>query len=69
MQKLAEENAQLKDRLASVTKALTYEQTTSAAFRRIIAELDLELHQAQGTLENAGNVDRLPAPRRSTPHR
>jgi hypothetical protein len=69
MRKLAEENAQLKDRLASVTKALTHEQATSAVFRRIIAELDLELHQAQDNLEHAGNVARLPAPRRSTPHR
>lgn len=65
----ADQNAQLKGRLAAATKALAHEQTTSAALRRIIAELDLELHQAQDSLEHAGNVTRLPAPRRSRPYR
>jgi hypothetical protein len=69
MQELAEQNARLKDRLADAIKALAHEQKTSAALRRIIAELDLELHQAQENLEHAGNVTRLPAPRRSRPHR
>ncbi|WP_256096728.1 hypothetical protein [Streptomyces agglomeratus] len=69
MQELAERNAQLKDRLAIATKALAHEQRTSASLRRIIAELDLELHQAQDDLEQAGNVTRLPARRRSTPLR
>lgn len=66
MQELAEQNVQLKDRLADVTKTLVHERTTSAALRRIIAELDLELHQAQNNVEHAGNVARLPALRRST---
>ncbi|MGW3744332.1 hypothetical protein ACWD62_28035 [Streptomyces sp. NPDC005146] len=69
MQELAEQNARLKGRLADATKALAHEQKTSATLRRIIAELDLELHQAQDNLEHAGNVTRLPAPRRSTPRR
>ncbi|WP_434598411.1 hypothetical protein [Streptomyces sp. A5-4] len=69
MQELAEQNAQLKGRLADATKALAHEQKTSAALRRIIAELDLELHQAQDGLGHEGNVTRLPAPRRSTPRR
>lgn len=69
MQELADRNAQLKGRLADVTKALAHEQKTSAALRRIIAELDLELHQAQDGLGHEGNVTRLPAPRRSTPRR
>ncbi|WP_405388088.1 hypothetical protein OG596_09030 [Streptomyces sp. NBC_01102] len=69
MQELAEQNAQLKGRLADATKALAHEQKTSAALRRIIAELDLELHQAQDGLGHDGNVTRLPAPRRSTPRR
>lgn len=69
MQELAEQNAQLKGRLADATKALAHEQKTSAALRRIIAELDLELHQAQDGLGRDGNVTRLPAPRRSTPRR
>lgn len=68
MQELAEANAQLKDRLSATAKALAHEQKTSAALRRIIAELDLELHKAQGNLEQAGNATRLPAPRRSRPH-
>ncbi|MBQ1098062.1 hypothetical protein KBY55_18720 [Streptomyces sp. b94] len=69
MQELAEENVQLKGRLAIATEALAHEQKTSAALRRIIAELDLELHQAQNGLEHERNVTRLPAPRRSTPRR
>ncbi|MFG2153185.1 hypothetical protein [[Kitasatospora] papulosa] len=69
MQELAEQNAQLKGRLADATKALAHEQKTSAALRRIIAELDLELHQAQDGLGHEGNVTRLPAPRRPTPRR
>ncbi|MFD5759155.1 hypothetical protein ACFWIZ_29145 [Streptomyces sp. NPDC127044] len=66
MQELAEQNAQLKDRLDNATKALAHERKTSAALRRIIAELDLELHHAQEHLEQSGNVTRLPASRRST---
>ncbi|MCX4791105.1 MULTISPECIES: hypothetical protein [unclassified Streptomyces] len=69
MQELAERNAQLKGQLADATKALASERKASAALRRIIAELDLELHQAQNGLEHEGNVTRLPAPRRSTPRR
>lgn len=69
MQELAELNTRLKGRLADATMALAHEQTTSAALRRIIAELDLELHQALDNLGHAGNVTRLPAPRRSTKRR
>ncbi|MFJ8768967.1 hypothetical protein [Streptomyces clavifer] len=63
MRELAEKNVQLKGRLAGVTKALAHEQETSATLRRIIAELDLELHQARNELEQTGNVPRLPTPR------
>ncbi|MEW1815858.1 hypothetical protein [Streptomyces diastaticus] len=69
MRELAEKNAQLKVRLADATQALAHEQKTNAALRRIIAELDLELHQAQDGLGHEGSVTRLPAPRRSTPRR
>jgi uncharacterized protein YigA (DUF484 family) len=53
MQEPAEQNAQMKDRLADATKALAQEHKTSAALRRIIAELDLELQQARDYLEHA----------------
>ncbi|MFE7404402.1 hypothetical protein [Streptomyces sp. NPDC057557] len=47
IQEIAEQNAQLKDRLANATKELARERKTSAALRRIISKLDLGLHHAQ----------------------
>lgn len=64
MQELATNYGEVKEKLAAVTKALAKEQAVSAALRRIVAELDLELMQAQEELEQSGNVTRLPAPRR-----
>ncbi|WP_381801674.1 hypothetical protein [Streptomyces niveus] len=64
MQALADQNAQLKDRLAGAAKMLAQERTNTAALRRIVAELDLELHEAHQELERSGNVTRLPSPRR-----
>jgi hypothetical protein len=64
VQELAEKYGEVKERLAAVTKALANEQAVSAALRRIVAELDLELVQAREELEQAGNVTRLPALRR-----
>jgi aspartate aminotransferase-like enzyme len=46
-QSLAEENAALKEKLADATSALAKERQTTAALRKIIAELDLELHAAR----------------------
>ncbi|MEG3629627.1 hypothetical protein [Streptomyces poriticola] len=41
---LAEENAQLKQKLAETASALARERETTAALRRLVGELDLELH-------------------------
>ncbi|MFD4944159.1 hypothetical protein ACFWNT_16915 [Streptomyces sp. NPDC058409] len=51
MQQLADKYSEVKMKLAAVTKALANEQAVSAALRRIIAELDLELMQAREELE------------------
>jgi hypothetical protein len=64
MQKLANEKAELKEKLADATEALAKERAVTAALRRIIAELDLELDQAREELGHSGNVTSLPAPRR-----
>ena len=64
LHKLAGDNAELKTKLAEATAALTKERTVTAALRRIIAELDLELDQARGDLGQSEKVTRLPAPRR-----
>ncbi len=64
MQELVEQNAELKTKLDDMTEVLARERTIAAALRRIIAELDLELHQAHEKLGQSGNVTRLPTPRR-----
>ncbi|WP_406423557.1 hypothetical protein OHA59_49835 [Streptomyces sp. NBC_01589] len=69
MQELADKYSEVKEKLAAVTENLTKEQAVSAALRRIVAELDLELMQAREELEQSGNVTRLPAPRRRAARR
>jgi hypothetical protein len=64
MQELADKYSAVKEKLAAVTENLAKEQVVSAALRRIVAELDLELMQAREELEQSGNVTRLPSPRR-----
>ncbi|MET8921717.1 hypothetical protein ABZ774_08965 [Streptomyces sp. NPDC047802] len=64
MQELADQKAELNKKLADATEALAKERAVTAALRRIVAELDLELDQAREELGQSGNVTRLPAPRR-----
>ncbi len=64
MQELADQKAELNKKLADATEALAKERAVTAALRRIIAEIDLELDQAREELGQSGNVTRLPAPRR-----
>lgn len=63
---LAEENAQLKQKLAETASALAREGEVTAALRRLVAELDLELHAVR---EGHGptHIAHLPARRRSAP--
>ncbi|WP_327256102.1 hypothetical protein [Streptomyces sp. NBC_01244] len=62
-QSLADENAQLKQKLADATTALSKEREITAALRRLVAELDLELHAVH---EGSGpaRITTLPARRR-----
>jgi hypothetical protein len=69
MQELADKYSAVKEKLAAVTENLAKEQVVSAALRRIVAELDLELMQAREELEQSGNVTRLPSPRRGVARR
>ncbi|MYT91919.1 hypothetical protein GTY40_18945 [Streptomyces sp. SID8359] len=64
MQELADRYGEVKEKLVAVTKRLANEQAVSAALRRIVAELDLELAHAREQLEQSGTVTRLPAARR-----
>ncbi|UQX04710.1 hypothetical protein [Streptomyces sp. RerS4] len=64
MQELADKYSAVKEKLAAVTENFAKEQVVSAAPRRIVAELDLELMQAREELEQSRDVTRLPAPRR-----
>ncbi|MEU1941974.1 hypothetical protein ABZ554_05880 [Streptomyces sp. NPDC020125] len=64
-QSLADENAQLKQKLADVTSALAKEREATAALRRLAAELDLELRAA---IEGGSPARVVPlAPRRRPP--
>ncbi|MFE0801605.1 hypothetical protein [Streptomyces sp. NPDC058812] len=62
MQELTDRFGEVK--LAAVTTRLANEQALSAALRRIVAELDLELAHTREQLEQSGTVTRLPAARR-----
>jgi aspartate aminotransferase-like enzyme len=65
-QSLADENAGLKERLTAALSALTRERELTAALRRLVAELDLELYAAR---EEPGlsRVTALPPRRRPGP--
>jgi chromosome segregation ATPase len=69
MQELSDKYSELKEKLAAVTDELAKERSVTATLRRIVAELDLELHQAREEIEQSGNVTRLPAPRRRASRR
>lgn len=60
---LTEENTQLKQKLAETMSSLAKEREVTAALRRLVSELDLELHAAA---EGAGSarITSLPARRR-----
>ncbi|MEV5958669.1 hypothetical protein AB0M11_33865 [Streptomyces sp. NPDC051987] len=60
---LAEENAALKQKLAESASALPRERETTAALRRLVGELDLELHAAREGADGA-HITNLPARRR-----
>jgi hypothetical protein len=64
-QRLAEQNRELKEKLASVTEELARERGTTAALRRLLAEVDLELHQARGLADLPTTITRLPPTRRA----
>jgi hypothetical protein len=64
MQELTDRYGEVQEKLAAVTKRLANEQALSAALRRIVAELDLELAHTREQLEQSGTVTRLPAARR-----
>ena len=63
MRELAERNAALADKLATVKAELIEEQRAGAALRLVVAELSLELRQAKEELAEAQNVTRLPVRR------
>ncbi|MCL6291753.1 hypothetical protein ABTY35_04315 [Streptomyces fimicarius] len=64
MQELVDRYGEVQEKLAAITKKLATEQAVSAALRRIVAELDLELAHAREQPEQSGTVTRLPAVRR-----
>ncbi|MET7642466.1 hypothetical protein ABZS83_02215 [Streptomyces sp. NPDC005426] len=64
MQELADRYAEVMEKMAATTEELAKERAAGVTFRRIIAELSLELDQAREQLGQSGNVARLPAPRR-----
>jgi chromosome segregation ATPase len=66
-QRLTEENAALADELAAVKRKLADERATTAILRKALAELSLELQQAQEELAAQGNVTRLPTARPDHP--
>ncbi|WP_103545051.1 hypothetical protein [Streptomyces sp. SM1] len=63
VQKVAEENATLKQDLKDVKAALATERERNSALVRMAAELSLELEQARAELESAQQVSRLPGAR------
>ncbi|MFI8201587.1 hypothetical protein [Streptomyces sp. NPDC085937] len=62
MQELANQKAELKRKLVRRDGSLGQGARVTAALRRIVAELDLELDQAREELGLSGNVTRLPTP-------
>ncbi|MFD8459234.1 hypothetical protein ACFV27_29915 [Streptomyces antimycoticus] len=64
-QSLADENTQLKQKLTDATSALAKEREATAVLRRLVAELDLELHAAR---EGRGPARVVPLSPRHRPH-
>ncbi|MCW2870337.1 hypothetical protein [Actinacidiphila oryziradicis] len=60
---MADENTELKQKLAETAAALAREREGSAALRRLVAELDLELHAVRDGIGPARIVS-MPARRR-----
>lgn len=60
---LADENTELKQKLAETAAALAGEREVSAALRRLVAELDLELHAVRADAGPA-RITNLPTRRR-----
>ncbi|PWJ05067.1 hypothetical protein DKG34_25015 [Streptomyces sp. NWU49] len=67
IQKIAEQNAALKEDLADTKAELAAERERNAALVRITAELSLEPEQARAELESAQQVARLPGARSPRP--
>ncbi|MBL3802977.1 hypothetical protein [Streptomyces sp. BRB081] len=63
VQKVAEENAALKQDLEDTRAALAIERERNSALVRMAAELSLELEQARAELGSAQRVPRLPGAR------
>jgi hypothetical protein len=67
-QRLASQNAELTEALADARKHLATEQATTAILRKALAELSLELQEAQDELTALGNVTRLDSRRGPARH-
>ncbi|ABW12239.1 conserved hypothetical protein [Parafrankia sp. EAN1pec] len=67
MKDLADENADLTQRLAASRAELAEERAAAATLRRLVVELSLELSQAQNQERDQRNVARL-VPPRTDPH-
>ena len=67
-QHLASQNAELTEALADARKHLATEQATTAILRKALAELSLELQEAQDELTALGNVTRLDSRRGPARH-
>lgn len=63
IQKVAEENVVLKQKLKDAKAALAVEQERNAALVRVAAELTLELEQTRAEVESAQHVPHLPGTR------
>jgi hypothetical protein len=63
-QSLADENAQLRQRLTDITSALAKEREMTATLRRLVCELDLELHAER---EGSGTTRVIALPPRRRP--
>jgi integrase len=64
-QQLAEQNTALATELAATKRRLAGEQATTAILRMALAELSLELHQAQEQLADLSGITRLPISRQN----
>ncbi|MCX4632243.1 hypothetical protein [Streptomyces sp. NBC_01443] len=60
MQELADKYAAVKEKLTTVAVKFTNEQAVNSALRQIVAELDLELMQADRNLSSPGTSPGFP---------